>query len=935
MENHEITDRCQGELSRKSPFLPGPMLREREAQLEQIGRVLEGARRGEGGAVFVVGEAGTGKSALVGTVAARADGSRVVSAKGHATEADLPFAFAEQLLGPLQAGAAHADPISHRALVYEVARTQVASWAAAGNVLIALDDLHWADPDSLALIGFLGRRLATLPVALIAALRPWPLTAARLCDSLSHEGLCAVVHVGPLSQSSSAEMLEELLGGPPALDVVDKAVALSNGNPYLLVAAADAMLADGDLPEGGAGALPALKTALLLSYLAGLSPAATHCAQVAAVLGGGVRLRDAEAVAQIGVEVFAEAVDTLVAAGLLVLDGTGRLRYIHDLLAGAIGDDIPAARRRLLHRRAFEHFADTGRVELATFHALLADVTGDERAVEVAAHAATRALGAGGVESALDHLAAAVRLSGDRPSEDVLLRQADLLVTVGRSSEALSIYTQLLRREGTAKRVEMLAGAARAQVFTGSLDDAVRAYDDILGDSPGLQLQDVPLVMERAHVIWQRDGPGAAAAALDRDLLVLGPLLKQLRDNWGETPAAVRDHFALQAGEPGAGSVLERFGESIRRRRLAGAGERAVDLPSLDLLPLLASAWAMAEQWEDALALVAEGMGWYREVGAIRATGALRNVAMGVHLCRGMPAAALAEAEQLSDETDLDALHAPVVDVLRAQALAWLGRIEEALEACNRAEAIAKVRPWFVELGLLLARGEAFLATGAPTEALAQFRDAQRLVAHLGIGHPQLVRWCAGAIDAALQVGSIDDADGFVSWLTDHSAPGFGTWTQMVASAGAAGCAAARGDDAEAERLYRAALALPREDDLDRARIALRYGSWLRRKRRAVESRPVLADALRVAEERGAVPLAARAAAELAAAGGRRRRAREASSLTPQEARVADLASCGSTTKEIAQALYLSPRTVETHLAHIYGKLGVTSRAELAAARGK
>src|SRR5581483_12138990 len=100
-----------------------------------------------------------------------------------------------------------------------------------------------------------------------------------------------------------------------------------------------------------------------------------------------------------------------------------------------------------------------------------------------------------------------------------------------------------------------------------------------------------------------------------------------------------------------------------------------------------------------------------------------------------------------------------------------------------------------------------------------------------------------------------------------------------------AGRAADRGADREADALYQQALALPCALPLDRAVIALRYGRWLRRQRQVLRARPVLADALRVAEQCGAVPLADSAHAELSASGGRRRAGGPAGQLTAQERR--------------------------------------------------
>jgi DNA-binding CsgD family transcriptional regulator len=150
----------------------------------------------------------------------------------------------------------------------------------------------------------------------------------------------------------------------------------------------------------------------------------------------------------------------------------------------------------------------------------------------------------------------------------------------------------------------------------------------------------------------------------------------------------------------------------------------------------------------------------------------------------------------------------------------------------------------------------------------------------------------------------------------------------MIALAGQAGVAAASGHEEKADDLYRQALAVQTASVLDRAQIQFRYGAWLRRRNQSAPARAMLADVVRVAQERGAALLAERARAELSAAGGRRRRAAQ-EGLSAQEARVARRALTGATTREIAAELQLSPRTVESHLAAVYRKLAVSGKREL------
>ncbi|MGH9074290.1 MAG: ATP-binding protein, partial [Acidimicrobiales bacterium] len=159
------------------------MLYEREGALGAIGAALNAAASGAGGVLLVVGEAGTGKTTLLRTALDLAEAGpgqpssvSTIQAKGAVMEADLPFAFARQLLGSISSssssGSSSGDGSynsargvnlrAKRAAIYEAARSEVERWGEAGPKLVALDDLHWADPDSLELIGFLARRLAGL-----------------------------------------------------------------------------------------------------------------------------------------------------------------------------------------------------------------------------------------------------------------------------------------------------------------------------------------------------------------------------------------------------------------------------------------------------------------------------------------------------------------------------------------------------------------------------------------------------------------------------------------------------------------------------------------------------------------------------------------------------------------------------------------------------
>jgi DNA-binding CsgD family transcriptional regulator len=215
-------------------------------------------------------------------------------------------------------------------------------------------------------------------------------------------------------------------------------------------------------------------------------------------------------------------------------------------------------------------------------------------------------------------------------------------------------------------------------------------------------------------------------------------------------------------------------------------------------------------------------------------------------------------------------------------------------------------------------------------EASDGFRHVEALADRMGLRAPHVVPWAGHAVEAHVASGRMDDVGRVADRLAQHAGKMGGLLgAQMIASSAQAALAAANGEEPEAERLYREALGLACAWPLDRARIQLRYGEWLRRRREDLKARPQLTEAAATAQRCGAVDLAQRAAAELAAAGGRRRLGRNPSGLTAQEARVVDLAVTGATVREIAAEMHLSPRTVDSHLAHAYDKLGVHSKQEL------
>jgi predicted ATPase len=245
-DQHQVVARARGGVLR-SPIVRGgsvvaQRLWERDEQLHAASARVAAACGGRGGALFVLGEAGLGKTAVLEEVCRQAsDGMLVVRARCDPMETSLPYGLLSQILEGLgrryELPPAVADGTDGRnTLLYTTLR-----WldeAARIPVLIALDDLHWTDMDSLVVLGFLCRRLARRPVAVVATLRSWPAAAADLAWSLVHRGDATIEHVHPLTEKAAAAALGELLGRPCPPDVAASVWRLTGGNPLLLGLAA-------------------------------------------------------------------------------------------------------------------------------------------------------------------------------------------------------------------------------------------------------------------------------------------------------------------------------------------------------------------------------------------------------------------------------------------------------------------------------------------------------------------------------------------------------------------------------------------------------------------------------------------------------------------------------------------------------------------------
>jgi len=898
---------------------------ERANVLESVDGVLHRARARRGGALFVIGEAGLGKTAVLEHARARAATDMDVGfGRGEIMEQVVAFGVGRQVAKMLDAP----DPVDPTSPVAEpsVPYHRTARWLADRSgppLLLALDDLHWADADSLHLFAFLARRLAGLPVALIGTMRPWPPDAELACGALAEAGAASIERLAPLTPASVGEVLADRAGAEVEEATARRAFELSSGNPLLVEQLAAALTRGEPVPAGG------LAETLLLSRFAGLDADGLACARAASVLGTRFRPELACEIAGLHDDIVDRALDGLVRSGLVVDADSPAVRFAHPLFAQAVYDDLPPPVRRRLHARALKALAARGLDAEAAEHAVRAELHGDDMAIETLERAGRAALAAGATVTAARNLEAAVRFSGDRASAGLLLALCEALTACGRVEEAAAACRRLVAdpRLDWEERVEALRLHGRALYLVGAPDHGegalMEAADLAAAHDPARAVR--PL-LDLTLAVWLAEGPRRAAPIGARACELGGAADADLR----QRATATWGHIALEAGDPAGLAATEPVGDALDGPDAA----RLLDPAELTWPWAPVYQFAMNRNYVDRHDTAERTFRRAREVveqaGAANALAVLAIYIANAAIRSGRLEAALEEAIRACEFSELTPGALAYAHLERAEVLAWLGRLEESEGFCAQAEALASDQ-WFARLWLAHVRGMRLLWQGDGA-ASDELRVAEQLTREAGIREPCHVHWQSHAVAAHLAAGREDDAVRVVEWVEECAQPLSCRWPRIVATLGRAQLESHAGVADAAEARFQEALDLHAQVDfpLHRVETLLAYGGFLRGAGRPADARPHFAEALRVADATGAGWLRGRARDELRLAGGRRRRAENGRvELTPAERRVAELAADGRTNAEIGRALHVSVNTVETHLRRIYLKLGINSRRQL------
>jgi DNA-binding CsgD family transcriptional regulator len=910
-------------------------LLERDDVIASTQSLIAALADGRPGALFVIAEAGLGKTSVLDHALALAGQERLTTgaARGHPMETALPFGLMTQAL----------DAVGGRGLLQEdrqllpglpgdraAAFFRVQRWLqdrAGGSLFLAMDDMHWADADSLALLSFLCRRLDLLHVGIVATLRPWPAEARDAVQSLAHEGNVVIRQLAPLSKAAAATLLSSRVGHALPEVLQGRAFALSAGNPLLLEQLAVALARGEDLPDVGMTGRPAVGQGVLLARFAGLPPAGMRCAQAAAVLGTSFLPALAAEVAGLSDREAEVALDALGRSGLIEQRPGEVADFLHPLFRQALYEDLAGPVRTGLHARAFAVLRARGLEAQAAQHVVLARLVGDPQAVAVLERAGKAARRAGAFAAAVTQLDAAVEMAGDTASLELLLAQAEALLVGGHVERAVAAYRQLLDRPDCTQsvRVQALWMAGRALVMAGVHGRAAAAFTSAADlaerSDPGIA---VAILLDAAFSALITHGPRRALAAAMRatELAVsLGEEVQiKARAGLGEV--------LIQCGDPAGIAAVE----SAAPWQSAGQALSPESDPSIwGSVSSFAFGYAVTDRLAEADRAFAQVRASAERASAPEAMAMLAN-GHGYALMRmGRLEEAFAALSVALSLVELVPLVEPFAAVGAAYVQLYMGRLEESERWCRRVEEIATVRD---ERNALLflwdVRGHRLFREGAVAQACEMYAQVEETANRMGIMEPCLAPWGRHAISSYVAAGRREDAERVLAWLEQTRMPC--SYPRIAARTGRALLAELDGDEAAAEVHYEAAIALHQEIDLplEQAETLLGYGSFLRRSGRLAQARPVLTRAAEVAGAADAGWLAGLASRELTVAGGRKR-SRNSGLLTAQEERVARLAAAGASNSEIARQLFVAVRTVETHLEHVYAKLGIHSRYELMA----
>ena len=867
--------------------------------------------------VVVEGPAGIGKTRLIEFFVAALEGIVLRRALPDETESKVPYGVVDQWLSSDLGGRRATpgmDPVAVGGLLLDL----VGQLEKDSAVVLLIDDAHWADLPSLQAVLFCFRRLQVDNVLVLLAVRSEE--ADRLPDSVQRlvsAGLGQRVILPGLNAGELAQIANWVGASQVSSLQMRRLVEHTQGNPLY----ATALLREMTPEELGAPGLPLPAPRLFAkattARLDRCSDSARRLVQAVAVTGA-VPLSVAAGVAAI-VDPLG-AVDEAVAGGLLKRLGVPpaiTVRPAHPLVGAAVCQELPASEQARLHLAAATLVPD----EFAGIqHRIAASPGADERlAAEIAEYARRQSRrGAAGLAAAA--LIGGARVAQRRATREQLILEAiEMSLVAADVPTAAELAADLDHFPPTARR-DWVAGWLA--LMTGADDRAeqllIAAWGQAPADEPELRrkiaVRLAELLMHHARgeefVDWAHRAVAHAKASSDPTLTELGVLAVGLFICGRKAEA-----FALVDSAAGSGALRPdqidaTYGRGLIRALSDDLADAREDLRAV-VEACRRSGGSL--QLMHALALLSETEfrgGWWDDA----------------HL-HGELAVSLAEDGDVMQFT-------PHVSSIAAQVHARRGDFAVAEERIRAALAASAGPGNESALGYAATAAAILGHSRGDHAAVVEATDPlMPLLGRIGVQHPFMVRWQELRIEALVRLGRLAEADSLLASYAERCAASGSHSVQANAARVHGLLAAASGRTDEAAEAFERALTHSAVVDLpfERALVHLQYGAHLRR----AGTRGVAAEHLRGAEEifrrLGARPFVELAGRELAGCGLSRRRAAGPSPLTAQERTVAGLVGTGKSNREVAGELFISVKTVEYHLGHIYAKLGLRSRGQLIA----
>jgi DNA-binding CsgD family transcriptional regulator len=901
----------------------------RPAEFRAVAEFLLSAAAQVSGLV-IEGEPGIGKTTLwlAAQDDARAQGFEVLSARVGEAESVLAYAAVADLLGDLDPAILAQLPDRQRLAVDRVLlrtstedqatdqRVVAAAFgsvfdrlAAASPVLIAIDDAQWLDRSSQAVVAFAARRFRGR-VGVLATERSDPDSGkASSWLQLARPDSIKRVRVGPLSLGGLHALISARIGRSFSRPTMVRIAEISGGNPFYALELARAIhvgsaRAQPSLPGTLAelmrlriGSLEGQAGEVLLAAASAANPTVELLAQV-------VGTTEEEAV---------ELLDEAESKGIVVIDGN-RVRFSHPLLARSVYTDASPARRRAMHRALSEIVVLP---ELQARHMALAAARADAETLKALDTAADAARARGAPAAAAELVELAISLGGDKPSRRI--RAAEHHFKAGDADRARSLLESTID--------ELRPGLLRGIAL--NLLAGIHMYDDTFVEGVAL--------LKRA--LDDADANPALQVQTMLSLTFAQGMSGEFDDSLRNARQAVA--YAEQIGYPPL--ISRALAMLVNTTFLYGHGvdeanlQRALELEDPDTdtpIPFCASAVnALIYAWTGQLNIANRQMAAVRdrcvERGAEIDMMAVAGYCTLIEMWRGNFAEAALLADDTMERAEQVGGSRSIALTVRAAVAAYTGREREARADAAAAMAIARecrsprLAEWpTMSLGFLE------VSLGNYPQALTTLQPMLDVYPSLPGSEIMVATFIPDAVEAMVGVGRLADAVPLIEELEQNGARLGRSWMIAVGARCRSAWLAATGDVAAATRMAEHAMAeherLPMP--FERARTLLLLGQLRRRQRQKETASATLRDALGVFETIGTPLWADRARAELARTNVA---PTQAFALTPSEQRVAELAASGMTNRDVAAALFISPKTVEANLGRIYRKLGIKSRAEL------